>query len=172
MRLGIAFSLYTVFGLVAAGHAQSTLSQADVAVYEGTWLLDPLRSGLTEADAERRVITTGPTWMRVDIYRAQDAQPISLMYNFDGSPTANPFGTGTAVSKLRREAHGLVTETVFTVKDQPVTVHELLPVRPEGSDLAIAVTLRVEHGYQGTPPALARTAPNVSKGTKLFRKQP
>ena len=162
----------TLLSSAAVGRAQSPLSRTDVAVFEGTWLLDAARSGLTDGVAERRVITAGPTWMRVDIHRAEDAYPISLIYNFDGSPTVNAFGEGTAVSKLTREAEGLLLQTVFTIKNQPITVHELLPARPDGTELAIAFMLRVEHGYEGVAPAAGRTPPNVSKATKYFRKQP
>lgn len=160
----------TLLSFAAVGHAQSPVSRADVAVYEGTWVLDAVRSGLT--DAERRVITAGPASMRIEIHRAEDAYPISLVYNFDGSPTENMFGDGTAVSKLTREPEGLLLQTVFTIKDQPITVHELLPPHPDGTELAIAFMLRVEHGYQGVAPAAGRTPPNVSKATKYFHKQP
>lgn len=161
----------TLLSFAAVGDAQSSLSRADVAAFEGTWVLDAIRSGLT-AVAERRVITAGPTSMRVEMHRAEDAYPISLIYNFDGSPTENAFGEGTAVSTLTREAEGLLLQTVFTVRNQPITVYELLPAHPDGSELAIAVTLRVEHGYQGVAPAAGRTPPNVSKTTKFFHRQP
>ena len=154
------------------GRAQSRPSPADVAVFEGTWVLDAIRSGLTDGAAERRVITVGPTSMRVDIHRSEDAYPITLIYNFDGSRTMNAFGAGTAESKLTREAEGLLLQTVFTIRNQPITVDELFPTHPDGNELAIAVMLRVEHGYQGVAPAVGRTPPNVSKATKYFRKQP
>ena len=173
--MGIGWSaavVAIVFCCAVPGHAQSTLSLADVKAFEGTWILDPTRSGLPDTDAERRVITTDPSSMRVEVHRTQDARPFSLTYKFDGSPTASPFGAGTALSKLSREAHGVVMETVFTVNDQPVTVQEVLPSQPAGTDLAIAVTVRVEHGYQGAPPAAGKTPPNVSKTTKFFRRQP
>jgi hypothetical protein len=172
MRIICAAAIATTLVVFAGvGRAQSSLSRTDVAAFEGTWVLDAVRSGLT-AVAERRVITTGPASMRVEIHRAEDAYPISLIYNFDGSPTTNPFGEGTAVSTLTREAEGLLLQTVFTVRNQPITVHELLPARPDGSELAVAVMLRVEHGYEGVAPAAGRTPPNVSKTTKFFYKQP
>jgi hypothetical protein len=162
----------TLLSSLAVGRAQSRPSPADVAAFEGTWVLDAIRSGLTDADAERRVITVGPTWMRVEVHRPEDAHPITLTYNFDGSRTVNAFGAGTAESKLTREAEGLLLQTVFTIRNQPITVDELLPTQPNGTELAIAVMLRVEHGYQGVAPATGRTPPNVSKATKYFRKQP
>jgi hypothetical protein len=170
MRISCAATIALLLGFECAGHAQPQIARADVAALEGTWILDPVRSGLPD-QPERRVITTGPVAMRIEIHRNEDAYPISLVYNFDGSRTTNAFGDGTAVSNLTREAHGLLLQTVFTVKDQPVTLHELLPFRPEGSELAVAVMLRVEHGYQGVAPSAGRTPPNVSKTTKYFHKQ-
>lgn len=161
----------TLFGSAPVSQAQSPLSRTDVAAFEGTWVLDAERSGLSDV-AERRVITSGATAMRVDIHRVEDAYPISLVYNFDGSTTANAFGGGTAVSKVSREDDGLLLQTVFTVRNQPITVHELLPMQPDGEELAIDVMLRVEHGYQGVAPAAGRTPPNVSKATKFFHRQP
>ena len=196
MRIISAVIVFTIAGSVLAGQVQSpaaqqagpqqtgpqqtgpqqagpqqAVSRSDAAPFEGTWVLDPVRSGMTAEDAERRVITADPTAMRVEIHRKEDAYPISLIYKFDGSSTESPFGAGRAVSKLAREGEGLLLQTVFTIRDQPVTVHELLPSRPNGAELAIAVMLRVEHGYQGVAPAAGRTPPNVSKTTKFFHKQ-
>jgi hypothetical protein len=155
--------------------AQNRLLPADLAGLEGTWVLDIARSGLTPADAEQRVIKTGPTWLRLDIQRASSASPIALIYNLDGSQNINAFGSETAVTRLNRQGEQVVLETVFTVNSQAVTVHELLPLVPTGFDLTVEVALRVEHGYQGVAlPGQSRGAqppPNVSNGTKIFRKQ-
>jgi hypothetical protein len=173
MRITLAVIATALLGFAEAGEAQgpTPISQADVAAFEGTWVLDVARPD-PGGVAERRVITTDATSMRVEIHRAEDAYPITLIYNFDGSPTTNAFGSGPAVSKLVREGHGLLLYTVFTVRDQPITVHELLPARPVGTELVIDVMLRVEHGYQGTAPAAGRTAPNVAKAKRFYQKQP
>ena len=175
MRLGFAAGVLVASLCTSAGRAQSLVSEADVAAFRGTWVLDLVRSGLTEAGAERRVITVDTTSMRIDVYRPRDSRPFTLVYNLDGSPTTNPFGEGSAVSRLRREGPGLLTETVYTVKDQPVTVRELLPPlhppTPPGAELAIEVMVRVEHGYQGAPSSL-ESPTNASKAIKVFRKQP
>lgn len=173
MRLGFASGVLIamLWCSALAGRAQSYVSAADVAAFQGTWVLDLMRSGLTEAAAERRVITTDTTSMRVAVYRPRDGRPFTLVYNLDGSPTTNSFGDGTAVSRLRREGPGFLTETVYTVRDQPVTVRELLAPTPTGGDLTIEVMVRVEHGYQGVPPSLESGAPNAAKATKFFQKK-
>jgi hypothetical protein len=172
MRITLAVVAAAWLGFAVTGEAQAPtpITQADVAAFEGTWVLDVARSG-PGTDAERRVITTDGSAMRIEVHRAEDAYPITLRYNFDGSPTTNAFGSGTAVSKLVREGHGLLLYTVFTVREQPITVHEVLPSRPDGTELVVDVMLRVEHGYQGTAPASGRTPPNVAKAKRFYQKQ-
>jgi hypothetical protein len=155
-----------------AGQVTLTLSQPDVAPFVGTWVLDAGRSGLTETTTERRIITSEPTAMLMEIHRSEDASPITLVYRFDGSPTVKQFGSGTTESRLMREDAGLMLQTVFTINNQPITVNELLPPAPSGGEMHIALTLRVEHGYQGVAPAAGRTPPNASKATRVYTRQP
>ena len=162
--------LATVFSPALRGQAPEKVSSADVRALEGAWVLDVMASGLTEADAERRVVTLGPTWLRVDLHRPRDEQPTALIYNLDGSANVNAFGSSTAETKMTRVGEYIVLETVFTVSKQAVTMNERVPLVP-GLDLPVEVMLRVEHGYQGVAPAGVRTPPNVSNVTKIYRKQ-
>jgi len=117
--------------LYASGAAAQTGSPVtDVARLEGTWTLDIERSGVTES--ERRVVTLGPTWIRVTIHRAMDDHPPVLIYNLDGSKGLNPFGDGTATTALYREPTGLRTETVYTIHDRPTTVSEVFRLNAAG----------------------------------------
>jgi len=156
---------------LAVAQAPGRVTLADLKVLEGTWILDVEKSGLTQAEAERRVMSSGPAWLRVDLHRAADAQPVALIYNLDGSSNVNAFGAGTAITKLTREGEQIVLETVFTVNNQAVTLNERVPLVP-GLNLPIETMLRVEHGYQGVPTAGVRTPPNVSNVKKIFTKQP
>jgi hypothetical protein len=155
---------------VAAAQAPGKVTLADLKVLEGTWILDVEKSGLTQAETERRVMSSGPAWLRVDLHRAADAQPVALIYNLDGSSNVNAFGAGTAITKLAREGEQIVLDTVFTVNNQAVTLHERVPLVP-GLNLPIETMLRVEHGYQGVPTAGVRTPPNISNVKKIFTKQ-
>ena len=165
----IVFS--TLFTAALRGQAPTKVSLDAVRALEGAWVLDIGKSGLTDADAERRVVTLGPTWLRMDLHRPADAPATALIYNLDGSTNVNAYGSRTAVTKLTRDGEYVLLETVFTVSSQAVTLHERVPLVP-GLDLPIEVMLRVEHGYQGVAPAGAKTSPNVSTATKIFRKQP
>jgi hypothetical protein len=171
-RFAAAVVLAVVWCSASEGQAPPAVSAADVAALQGTWVLDLERSGLTESSAERRVISNDATSMRVDVHRARDARPFTLVYKFDGSANTTPFGDGTAVSSLRREGTGFLTETVYTVNERPVTVREVLPSALHGSELAIEVMVRVEHGYEVVTPTLDSGAPNAAKAIKYFQKQP
>ena len=173
MRI-IAATLIVLSTLSAAalrGQAPGKVSLDDVRLLQAAWVLDIEKSGLTAADAERRVVTLGPTWLRIDLHRPVDAPATSLIYNLDGSTNVNAFGSSTAVTKLTRDGESVLLETVFSVNSQAVTLHERVPLVP-GLDLPIEVMLRVEHGYQGVAPTGVKTSPNVSTSTKFFRKQP
>ena len=148
-------------------HAQEGITAPELERYVGAWALDTVESGATEP--ERRVITLGPGWMRVEIHRPGDDHPPVLIYNLNGSPNVNPFGSGVATTELRRDRNGIVTVTVFTINDRPVTVQEHLQITSAG-DMTVAVLLRVEHGYQGVPPTLEKRGANVSETSKYFRK--
>jgi hypothetical protein len=173
MRIMCAALMSLAVVLSSALHAQTSgkVSPADLHLWEGTWVLDVARSGLTPAEAERRVMTLGPTWLRVDLHRPRDQQPAALIYQLDGSANVNAFGSSTAVTKLSRDGEYVVLETIFTVNNQAMTMRERVPLVP-GLDLPVDVMLRVEHGYQGVAPAGAKTPPNVSNVTKVFLKQP
>ena len=171
MRFGCAIGIVGILSTsLSAGQARPSVAQSDVASFVGTWVLDAGRSGHSETTTERRVITSDPTAMLVEIHRSEDASPITLIYKFDGSPTMKQFGSGTAESRLLREGEGLLLETVFTINNQPITVREVLPSSPPGAELQVALTLRVEHGYQGV--ASGRAPPNVSKATNVYNRQP
>ena len=51
---------------VAAAQAPGKVTLADLKVLEGTWILDVEKSGLTQAEAERRVMSSGPAWLRTE----------------------------------------------------------------------------------------------------------
>lgn len=149
----------------SVGYAQGAVSADEVKPLVGNWTLDASKSGAT--DAERRVITMGPSWMKVEIHRPTDDRPIELTYNLDGTNKVSPYGTGSASTEMRHDQGSVVTVTVVTINNSPVTVTERLAVTPEGV-MTAAVTLRVEHGYQGVQPALQTRPSNVAETLKHF----
>ena len=159
--------LTTLIG-VSVVQAQSSVSAGELVGFDGTWALDLDRS--EAGPAERRVITVAADSFAVVIHR-DDVPPVTLIYKFDGSESVNPFGRGTATSRLRQEDGQLLTVTVFTVSDTPVTINEFLRLNAERTQLTVETMLRVEHGYQGVRPPLESKAPNVGTAIRVFRRQ-
>ena len=161
-----------MLGFLSSGSiigAQTVVARADLEPLVGAWTLDATKSGASEA--ERRLVTLGPGWMRVEMFRAGDDRPPTLIYNLDGSSNVSPFGSGTAKTELRQEPGAIVTVAIITINDRPVTVQERLQVSSAG-EMTVAVTLRVEHGYQGVLAPLEKRAPNLAETIKYFRKDP
>jgi hypothetical protein len=152
----------------APAHATNGISRSEVQPFAGTWTLDAVQSGAA-ADPETRTITVGEHWIRIEIHRPDDDHPPVLIYNLDGTRRTNPYGAGTATTEIRRDQNDIMTSTVVTVNERPVTVEERLKVTPAG-DLMARVSVRVEHGYLGVQPPLATRAPNVAEGLKYFRR--
>jgi len=147
--------------------AQTGIAPTDIEPLVGTWTLDADKSA---SAAERRIVTQGPGWLRVEIHRPGEDRPPTLIYNLDGSHNVSPFGSGTAKTEVRRDANTIVTVALITINDRPITVQERLQVTPTG-ELTVAVTVRVEHGYEGVLAPRETRAPNLSETVKYFRRE-
>ena len=154
-------------GAVPIDAEQAPVTARDIEPLVGEWILDSTKSGVS--DPERRVVTLGAGLMRVVIYRPDDDRPPTLIYKLDGSSNTTPFGDGTATTEIRRERGETITVAVITIHERSVTVEERLKVAASG-EMVAAVTVRVEHGYQGVLPPLETKAPNVAQTVKYFRK--
>jgi hypothetical protein len=168
--LATSFGLAVLVLVAPVVNAQVSSPAVDFTQLAGTWQLDT--AGNSSVAAERRVITLSPDWLRVEIQRAEDDRPPVLTYRFDGRDVANPFGAGKATSRLLREGGAIVTETIYEVRNAPVTVREMLSVNPAGTELTVNTTVRVEHGYEGALSPGEKKSPNVSTATVVFRRQP
>jgi hypothetical protein len=134
----------------------------------GTWELDT--GGDASHSAERRVIAVSADALFMEIVRAEDARPPRLTYRFDGEDSIVAFGSGKAVGRLIREGAATITETVYEINNSPITVREVFRVNPDGTEMTIDATLRVEHGYEGPAPT-GTSKPNVSNAVTRFVKQ-
>ena len=173
MRLTLAVLvggvLITTTTLRSVG-AQVPSPSAEFGRFTGSWRLETAEHD--GARPERRIITLSPEWLRVEIQRAEDARPPILTYRFDGRDTVNDFGAGKATSRLLRENGAVVTETIYEIRNSPITVRETLSLDPGGTELTVNTTVRVEHGYEGPLAAGESKPPNVSNATMIFRRQP
>ncbi len=171
MRSTLAASLGLVAFVLASNVVRAQVSDrsADFVRLVGTWELDA--SGSPSLAAERRVISISPEWLRIEILRVEDDRPPVLTYRFDGEDAVNAFGSGRAISRLLRDNGALITETIYEVRNSPITVRETLSVNPEGTEMTVNTTLRVEHGYEGAGAPNESKPPNVATATTVFRRR-
>ena len=87
--------------------------------------------------------------------------PSAITSRFDGQDVTNAFGEGKRHSRLLREGGAYVTETIYEIRNSPITVRETLDDNSDGSEFTVNTTARVEHGYRGRPPGGVK-APTVS----------
>ena len=167
--LGISLGLVALVVTSNVLGAQAPDPVTDFARLAGTWELDT--SGDASISAEQRIITVSPEGLRIEIRRAEDARPPLLTYRFDGKEADNAFGSGKATSRLVPERGAVVTETIYEIRNSPITVREILSVNPDGTEMTVNTTLRVEHGYEGVGAPGKSKTPNVSTATRVFRRQ-
>ena len=167
-RLATSLGLAALVLVARVAGAQAPSPAAEFTRLAGTWQLDA--AGNTSV-AERRVITLSPQWFRIEIQRTEDDRPPVLTYRFDGADAVNPFGSGKATSRLLREGGAIVTETIYEIRNSPITVRETLSVNPAGTELTVNTIVRVEHGYEGALAGGEKKPPNVSTAMAIYRKQ-
>jgi hypothetical protein len=138
--------------------------------FSGTWTMDLSRS---EAAAQGTPI--GPVTLA--IHQAADEVRIETTRN--GSTQAVrylPVGTKPAAGELtgtfRWEGSKLITNLITDINNQAVTFEEIRSLNTDGTEMAVDVTLVVQHGYQTGGGGLVRSSnsPNSSTGRNVFIK--
>ena len=83
-----------------------------------------------------------------------------------------PAGAGELAGTFRSEGSKLITNLTTDINNQAVTFEEVRSLNPEGTEMAVEVTLVVQHGYQTGSSSIARSAnsPNSSTGRNVFLK--
>jgi len=156
--------------LCVAGLTSAGLSAQRSPDFSGTWTMDPARS---EAAAHGEpigpvtvVIRQAPGEVRVET--TQNGSTQAVRYLPEGtSPIVADEPSGT----FRWEGPQLITNLIAHVNQQAVTVMESRRLNPAGTEMTVAVTLVVQHGYQSGASNLgAKNPPNMSTGTNVFVK--
>lgn len=112
------------------------------------------------------VIRQAPGEVRVETTQNGTAQAVRYMPE-GASPTVADEPVGT----FRWEGPQLVTNLIAHVNQQAVTVTEIRRLNAAGTEMSVAVTLVVQHGYQsGATDYGAKNPPNMSTGTNVFLK--
>jgi hypothetical protein len=138
--------------------------------FSGTWTMDLSRS---EAAAHGEpigpvtvVIRQAPGEVRVET--TQNGSVQAVRYVPEGS---SPMVADDPSGTFRWEGPQLITNLIAHVNQQAVTVTEARRLNAAGTEMTVAVTLVVQHGYQSGATTLgAKNPPNVSTGTNVFLK--
>lgn len=156
--------------LCAACLGSLGLNAQTAADFSGTWTMD-----LSRSDAAAQGTPIGP--VTIVIRQTPDEVRIETTQNgLAQAVTYVPEGAKQVVADdtagtFRWEGPQLVTNLVTHISKQAVTVAEARRLNAVGSEMTVAVTLVVQHGYSGTTIAPgARNPPNTATGTNVFLK--
>jgi hypothetical protein len=157
-------------GLCVAALASSGLSAQARPDFSGTWTMDLSRS---EAAAQGTPIgpvtltirqTANEIW--IDTTRNGGTQTVRYL------PAGMKPTVGELAGTFRWDGVRLITNLITDINNQAVTFEEVRSLSADGAEMAVEVTLVVQHGYQTGGGGLVRSAnsPNTSTGKNVFVK--
>ena len=154
--------------LWAVGLASLGVSAQTGADFSGTWTMD-----LSRSDAAAQGTPIGPVTIvirqtpdELQIETTQNGTTQEVRYYPEGMKLVVSDDT---VGTFRWEGPQLVTNLVAHISKQAVTVAEARRLNAAGTEMTVAVTLVVQHGYSGSTIAPgAKNPPNTATGTNVF----
>jgi hypothetical protein len=139
--------------------------------FSGTWTRDLSRS---EAAAQGTpigpvTVTIRQTSEEVRVDTTRNGTTQTVRYLPVGTRAA---GAGESAGTFRWEGSRLITNLVTHINNQAVTFEEVRSLNSEGTEMAVDVSLVVQHGYQtgGTGVVRSSNSPNSSTGKNVFLK--
>lgn len=148
-----------------------SLSAQAIPDFSGNWTMDLSRS---EAAAQGTAI--GPVTVAIQ----QTASEVRVETTRNGSTEVVryfPVGWKTAPSgeltgTFRWDGPRLITDLVTHINNQAVTIEETRTLNSGATEMAVVVSLVVQHGYQtgGTGVVRSANAPNTSVGRNVYVK--
>jgi hypothetical protein len=152
------------------GLASLGLSAQSSPDFSGTWTMDMSRSDAAAQGGPvgpiSVVIRQAPEEVRVETTQNGTTQEVRYVSERAQAPAAGePAGT------FRWEGNQLITNLVAHINQQAVTVTEVRRLNAAGTEMTVAVTFVVQHGYQsGASTPGSKNPPNTSTGTNVFLK--
>jgi hypothetical protein len=151
----------------------ASLQGQDPNRFVGTWTMDASRSESPHLDVPvesfTMLITASDGGLSIETTRQDQGSPLFheiLHVKLDGSETTSTGNAGVPVrAHARWEGGALVVETSREVERATVTTHEKHSLSANGRDMTVEKTLTVQHGYQGSNPAMA---PTTGHGKDVF----
>lgn len=114
-------------------------------------------------------VTIRQTSDEVRVETTRDGTTQTVRYLPVGTRAA---GAGELAGTFRWEGSQLITNLVTHINNQAVTFEEVRSLNSEGTEMAVDVSLVVQHGYQtgGTGVVRSSNSPNSSTGKNVFLK--
>jgi len=145
---------------------QPGLAAQGVPDFSGTWTMDLSRS---ETAAQ------GPAIGPVTVAIQQTAAEVRIETTRNGTtetvrylPAGMKAGAEQRVGTFRWEGATLITDLNTHISNQAVTFREVRSLNPARTEMAVEVTLTVQHGYTGSTVNQSSTSPNTSTGKDVF----
>ena len=152
--------------LCIAALVQPGLAAQGLPDFSGTWTMDLSRS---ETAAQ------GPAIGPVTVAIQQTSGEVRIETTRNGTTETVrylPAGmkAGERVGTFRWEGATLITDLNTYISNQAVTFREIRSLNPDRTEMAVEVTLTVQHGYTGSTVVRSSTSPNTSTGKDVFLK--
>jgi hypothetical protein len=137
--------------------------------FSGTWTMDLSRS---EAAAQGAaigpvtvVIQQTPGEVRIETTRDGETKTVRYL-----PAETTPVSADESVGTFRWEGGSLITDLNTHINKQAVTFQEARSLNSDSTEMAVEVTLVVQHGYTtgGTNVVRSTNAPNTSTGKNVF----
>ena len=139
--------------------------------FSGTWTMDLSRSEAAAQGPAIGPVTVAiqqtPTEVRVETTRNGTTETVRYL-----PVEMKAVGAGEPIGTFRWEGLNLITNLETAINKQAVTVQEVRSLNPDGTEMAVELTLVVQHGYQTGGASVVRSSnsPNSSTGKNVFLK--
>jgi hypothetical protein len=139
--------------------------------FSGTWIMDLSRSEAAAQGPAIGPVTVAiqqtPTEVRIETTR--DGTTETVRYLPVGMTAISP---GERVGTFRWEGLTLITNLITHINKQAVTFQEVRSLNRDSTEMAVEVTLVVQHGYTtgGSSVVQSSNSPNTSTGKNVFLK--
>ena len=154
--------------LCVAALVQPGLAAQGLPDFSGTWTMDLSRSETAAQGPAIGPVTVAiqqtSTEVRIETTRNGTTETVRYL------PAGMKSGAEERVGTFRWEGATLITDLNTHINNQAVTFREIRSLNPDRTEMAVEVTLTVQHGYTGSTVVRSSTSPNTSTGKDVFLK--
>jgi hypothetical protein len=150
---------------------QSGLAAQGLPDFSGTWTMDLSRSEAAAQGPAIGPVTVAiqqtPAEVRIETTRNGTTETVRYL-----PAGMKPVSAEERVGTFRWEGVTLITNLSTHINNQAVTFQEIRSLNPDRTEMAVEVTLTVQHGYTtgGSSVVQSSNSPNTSTGKNVFLK--